>query len=596
LQGLRAAGAGWRWPALAGALVLGACTAAMTAASAQTSVPIVNDLGSILALGQGLGQSVATTPLITSTAPMAAESPPACGAASHPDPDPVDGRLPASLVSAAEKSGFSCNTTLVAHQGDSGGFKTLRYIDPAGHECAYYDTTLLYPLNALHPGALSTGVAVVDMSNPVHPVQTDTLTALPMLSPHESLVLNAKRGLLGADLGNPAANIGDVAFYSVSRDCRHPVLDFSGPIARFGHEGAFSPDGNTFWSAGAGFPEVTAIDVSDPSHPKPMWVGNMYVHGLSFSPDGSTAYMADPVLHRLYTVDVTEIQNRVPNPKVSMISQLAWTGGTIPQNAYAFTSHGHPYVFEFDEFTGASAFNTSDPNAVGAARIIDDTDPAHPSVVSNIRLQIDQEAAHAAANGDPGTYNPVQGYAAHYCSIPSPVDPAIVACSFIASGLRVFDIADPLHPKEIAYYMEPPRPSAENGFMTSDFTLNQPVIVPERREIWFTDGVSGLYVVRVSPSVWPAAASPNLTMFQASRSRPVAGRYDRIHVLITVDHGAGPVPVAGATVTIDHRTIVTDSDGDGTIVVKFGKAGGYRLVASLAGYNSSTATIKVARR
>jgi hypothetical protein len=596
LQGWRQEVAGWRWPGLAVVLVLSACTAAMTVASAQTSVPILNDLGQIGALNQGLGQSVATTPLITSTAPLAAQSPPACAAGSHPDPDPVDGRLPASLVGAAEKSGFSCNTTLIAHQGNSGGFKTLRYIDAAGHECAYYDTTLLYPLNALHPGAVSTGVAVLNMSNPAHPVQTDTLTALPMLSPHESLVLNAKRGLLGADLGNPAANLGDVAFYSLAQDCRHPTLDFTGYIARFGHEGAFSPDGNTFWSSGAGFPEVTAIDVSDPVHPKPIWVGNLFVHGLSFSPDGDTAYMADPALHKLYIVDVSQIQNRVANPQAKMISQIAWNGGTIPQNAYAFTSHGHPYIFEFDEFTGASAFNTSDPNAVGAARIIDDADPAHPAVVSNIRLQIDQEAAHSAANGDPGTYNPVQGYAAHYCSIPNPVDPAIVACSFIASGLRVFDIEDPLHPKEIAYYMEPPRPSAENGFMTSDFTLNQPVIVPERREIWFTDGTTGFYVVRVSPSIWPAAADPPLTLFEVARSRAVAGHYERLHFLITVDRGEGLVPLPGATVTFDRHTLTSDSDGDGVFVVKLGKAGKYRVVASYSGYDSATATITAVRR
>ena len=51
--------------------------------------------------------------------------------------------------------------------------------------------------------------------------------------------------------------------------------------------------------------------------------------------------------------------------------------------------------------------------------------------------------------------SPVQGYAAHYCSLSSEVDPTVVACSFITSGLRVFDISDLLHPKEIAYYVAP---------------------------------------------------------------------------------------------------------------------------------------------
>ena len=64
----------------------------------------------------------------------------------------------------------------------------LRYVDAAGHECAYYDTALLFPLNALNleqPAAL--GVAVLDMADPAHPKQTALLTEVPMLSPHESL-------------------------------------------------------------------------------------------------------------------------------------------------------------------------------------------------------------------------------------------------------------------------------------------------------------------------------------------------------------------------------------------------------------------------
>ncbi|HZI36737.1 MAG TPA: hypothetical protein VFF24_00420 [Acidimicrobiia bacterium] len=39
------------------------------------------------------------------------------------------------------------------------------------------------------------------------------------------------------------------------------------------------------------------------------------------------------------------------------------------------------------------------------------------------------------------------------------MDPGIVACSFIASGLRVFDIRDPQHPREIAYFNPPGNPS-----------------------------------------------------------------------------------------------------------------------------------------
>jgi hypothetical protein len=144
---------------------------------------------------------------------------------------------------------------------------------------------------------------------------------------------------------------------------------------------------------------------------------------------------------------------------------------------------------------------------VGAARIIDISDERAPRVIANIRLQVNQPADHAAASGDPGALSPVQGYAAHYCSLSSDVDPTVAACSFIASGLRVFDISDLLHPKEIAYYVAPTQPRAENGFMASDFAMSKPAIVPARREVWYSDGPTGFYVLRVANDVWPASAA-----------------------------------------------------------------------------------------
>ena len=124
-------------------------------------------------------------------------------------------------------------------------------------------------------------------------------------------------------------------------------------------------------------------------------------------------------------------------------------------------------------------------------------------MISNLRLQVDQPAEHHAAGNDPGAVSPVQGYAAHYCNVPREIDPGIVACSFIASGLRVFDIRDPLHPKEIAYFIAPPHPEPENGLDGSNFAMSKPAFAPERREVWYSDGTSGFYVLRLDPSVWP---------------------------------------------------------------------------------------------
>ena len=36
--------------------------------------------------------------------------------------------------------------------------------------------------------------------------------------------------------------------------------------------------------------------------------------------------------------------------------------------------------------------------------------------------------------------------------------------------------------------------------------MSQPAFVPERHEIWFTDGTSGFYALRVADDVWPGSA------------------------------------------------------------------------------------------
>jgi hypothetical protein len=468
-------------------------------ASAQGPFGPFNDL---FALGKGEGQTPDTVPVMKRDEPPFAATPRAdCGPGSKVEPD-IQGRVPASVAG----QGLHCNVELLSHQGKAGGFKTLRYIDETGRECAFYDTTLLAPLNAFKFDANSLGVAVLDMTDPSKPVQTDTLTQPPMLSPHESVVVNQKRGLIAAVLGNPATQPGLVSIYDASKDCRHPELQSTAPVARYGHESGFAPDGNTFYAAGTASESITAIDVTDPKAPHAVWQGNVISHGLSISDDGNRAYIADPTGGNMLILDVSEIQARRENPQAREISRLTWTAASIPQNAIPFTRNGHPYVLEFDEYTAGTVGGGS-ADDVGAGHIIDIADETQPRVIANLRLQINQPADHAAASSDPGQINPAQGYAAHYCGIPSRVDPMVVACSFISSGLRVFDISDLTDPKEIAYYVAPSPPAVENGGDSSNFAMSQPVIVPARREVWYTDGTSGFYALRISDAVWPSAAS-----------------------------------------------------------------------------------------
>ena len=427
-----------------------------------------------------------------------------CGRGSHPLGG-MQGRVPASAIDSAEGArGWTCNLSLVAQHDTPGGWRTWRYIDRRGHTCAFYDTSLPQPLTNLRLGAgPSPGVAVLDMSDPEHPAQTATLTSLPMLSPHESLNLNRRRGLLAANMGNGLTLPGLLSIYDVNRDCRHPELLSTVAATRFGHESGFSPDGKTYWIAGGA--GLTAVDVSHPRRPRTIWSGNVYAHGLSLSPDGKRLYDAEPINGHLVILDVSQIQARKPSPVVREISRLTWNSVTVPQNSRWMLIDGRPYLLEFDEF--GFRFSTLAPlNWVGAVRIISLADERHPRVISNLRLRVNQPEEHAIANEDPAPLPaPFFNYSAHYCAIPRAVNPEIVACSFINSGLRVFNIEDPRHPREVAYFIAPTHTSSGRQ---PNAAFSQPAFAPARREVWYTDATGGFFVLRLSRAAWRHPTGP----------------------------------------------------------------------------------------
>jgi hypothetical protein len=552
---------------------LGALLVALLAIPPLAANGQLGPLNDLLALGQGGGQTPASTPLQHNAEPPLTATPRAqCGPGSHQEPG-IQGRVPAGSAT----NGLNCNVTLVSHQGNSGGFKVLRYVDTQGHECAFYDTALLFPINALRLFGESHGVAVLDMSNPAKPVQTDTLTEPPMLSPHESLNLNPKRGLLAAVLGNPSTYPGLVSVYDAHADCRHPVLQSTELVARLGHESGFSADGRTFYATSTATQGITAVDVTNPKEPHAIWQGNVVSHGMTLSDDGNRAYIADPIDGWMQILDTSEVQSRQPNPQVREVSRLTWKSVSIPQNAIPIKVHGKPYVLEFDEYTAGTTGN-GDRNAVGAARIIDISDERHPRVVSNMRLQVNQPKEHQEASGDPGAGSPVQGYAAHYCNVPTEVDPKIVACSFIASGLRVFDISDIQHPREIGYFVAPTKAANENMQQPSDFAMSKPAFAPERHEIWYSDGSSGFYVLRVADSVWPSAkAGPGCL----ARRAPIGPRnIGRVRIGMTKARMLAKLPAPRKRGKHAWRWCV--KGGKGKVTAAFGKHGRVALVATTA--------------
>lgn len=440
----------------------------------------------------------------------AALAPAHCGPGSLPER--TQGRVPAAdYASGRAAEGYRCNTATVAHFGTTGGFKVLRYVDAAQHVCGFYDSTLLFPKDA--GAAEGPGVYVMDMHDPAHPTLSTTLTTPAMLSPHESLLVNAKRGLLVADMGYPSTNPGFVDVYSVKQDCLHPQLMSSSPMGVLGHESGFAPDGRTFYVSSAGGQVFTALDLTNPAMPTILFQKfGVDWHGMRVSDDGNRLYVADladanlPVGGKpgVDIWDISQIQHRQANPTIREVSHLTWPTVSLPQVPIPMTIHGHKYLFEVDEYTahtlGTQAVQYDPNDPVGAARIINIDDEKHPKVVSNLRLAVDEPANRAGdQKNDPGANIAAQGYAGHYCSLPREVDPGIVACSFILSGERFFDIHDPLHPREVAYFNQP----AVGVGLQGAFAMSQAAWDLRRHEVWYSDGDTGLWVVRLTNGVWP---------------------------------------------------------------------------------------------
>lgn len=553
------------------AVLTAACVLPVATAGAQLPALPTNDLQGVLGLVGGF------TPLpvaVQRNAEPALEPSPAatCGPGSTPL-EGEQGRVPLSAVNSPQAAkGWTCNLKVIGTHPTPGGFRVWRYVDGAGHACAFYDTSIAGAINVVSlGGGPGQGTAVLDMTDPAHPIQTDLLTAPGTLSPHESLNFNAKRGLLGAETANVGTEPGILSLYDVTQDCRHPVLQSNTLVGPVGHESGFSPDGNTFWVGG--LQGIIAVDVTNPKAPRTIRTINAFAHGLNLSDDGNTLYDTNPVDGGLTIMDVSDIQARRPDPHVYELSRLNWQSVSIPQNTNPMTIDGHPYLLEFDEF--AMRFNppTID-DEVGAARIIDLADVRHPKVVSNLRLAINQQAAHRAAQLDP-SFIPEPGliYGAHYCNVPREVDPEIVACSFLNSGLRIFNVQDPLHPREVAYFVSPPGSSQGNR---ADAAFSQPAFDPARREVDFTDATTGFYALKLDDDVWPSPLAPPAKATKACTSR-------RTVVVHIRRPRAGRI--AAATVTVAGKRLKVRRSG-----------GRFLVTVNLRGKPRSTVRVKISVR
>jgi hypothetical protein len=322
------------------------------------------------------------------------------------------------------------------------------------------------------------GVVVIDASDPRHPRPSAYLNDTPaMLAPHETLKHIDRRNLLVA-----GENMGPgFAIYDTSADCRRPVLKSSIELeGSSGHMGNFAPDGLTYYLTQTnrgigGF--LYIVDLSDPSNPQqlPTWqfLGDGRPHEAWLNADGTRLYAGQPGLFGdmassigpdgLVIEDVSDYQFRRPNPEIRIISTLFWADQGQAEPMRPVTIAGRPYIISGDESGGSGGVGglpaacARGASAYGYPNIIDIRDERNPRIVAQLMLEVSDPANCSLLINDPEEAGGggIPAYNAERCTPDRPSDATMLACGFQGAGLRVFDIRDPYHPAEIAYWKPP---------------------------------------------------------------------------------------------------------------------------------------------
>ena len=431
-----------------------------------------------------LGASIAFAQALSSDGFPASIPKATCGTTDHTESGLQGETSLQERMSGDSETAYNCNLELVGQESQDVYQGAYSQDGPAYYDvCAYYGND--------RP-ATGQGIKVIDVSDPQHPVVSAHLTDTPAaLNPHETVATNANTRLLVAGQ-NGGTNF---AVYDIS-DCRHPVLKSSINLpGSNGHMGAFAADGKTYYlsqnpcCSGTGGP-LYIVDLSDPSNAKqlPTWnfVGDGRPHSLNLNPlgfapglgEGTRAYMGQgrswpfaDARDGLVITDVSDYQMRRPSPQIRIVSTLFYPDQGTAESMIPVKIKGHPYIVSVDEAGAASASDgwagacTRGFSAFGYPQIIDVADETHPKIIAKLRLQVDDPANCEALRLEtppdvpgtaPGTNLPAisgtTNYSVEACVADNPDDAKMLACGAQNAGLRVFDVSDPAHPKEIAYW------------------------------------------------------------------------------------------------------------------------------------------------
>jgi hypothetical protein len=438
---------------------------------------------------------------------------PRCGRLDLPETG-LQGDVPrADQLSGRAMQGYNCGVALVGHTdlGGHGGHANMAW---AGN-CAYV-------------ASAGQGISVVDVSDPRQPTLVSTLhgngsdltleTIAATKVGNRAVLVAGRYGAIPIQVPAPM-DIDDIS------DCAHPKLASTFTFPENIHNLTFSPDGTRVYAT---LP-IQVLDITDLANPTflgklddqipvPTFPGKYLSHEIMTSPDGNTLYLGGQTPNYSYftIVDVTGWPER---PAI-LLSQVEGRGHSIRLARIK----GRTYALHSEESVVGPTAKGCVPEEMnpfaGAAQpwLSDVTDPANPKMrISQFRLAINEPANCATEVAD-GVNASV-----HYHDVDDPNRTTFAMLSMWNAGLRIVDLRDPYHPREVGYF----NPGA---FLTPgedallDKAWGHVRYVPSTGQIWFASQSGGFWVVELEPQVRKALGLPKRAALnpQGGPARPGA--------------------------------------------------------------------------
>jgi len=249
-------------------------------------------------------------------------------------------------------------------------------------------------------------------------------------------------------------------------------------------------DGNTIKD---GLPASGTFFSAGPSIP----AGGL--HSLSVSNDGRHVFFA-LLTGGFAMADVSDFTSRVDNPEVRLITENAsrpvWAG---PGAHSAVKLWRRDWVWITDEVYG-SATGGDHGCPWGWARVVDISDPVHPTVVAEHKMPQNEEADCDFWDGPLGTPRPRTAYTAHNPTLTR----RIAFTTWHSNGLQATSIARPQRPYTLAEFspepldfvhMEDPRLSSDPDTGNGEKVVMWSYPIIKDGLIYVVDLRNGLYIL-----------------------------------------------------------------------------------------------------